>query len=66
MFVNQVVLIPIEPVSLHVEVFVDPTEEEEAIMSQYPYDKISLGPVSLHANHCMVVVHNEMDRRRAA
>ena len=44
----------------------DPTEEEEAIMSQYPYDKISLGPVSLHANHCMVVVHNEMDRRRAA
>ena len=44
----------------------DPTEEEEAIMSQYPYDKICLGPVSLHANHCMVVVHNEMDRRRAA
>ena len=44
----------------------DPTEEEEEIMSQYPYDKISLGPVSLHANHCMVVVHNEMDRRRAA
>ena len=44
----------------------DPTEEEEAIMSQYPYDKIGLGPVSLHANHCMVVVHNEMDRRRAA
>ena len=28
-FVNQIVLIPIEPVSLHVEVFVDPTEEEE-------------------------------------
>ena len=44
----------------------DPTEEEEEIMSQYPFDKISLGPVSLHANHCMVVVHNEMDRRRAA
>ena len=44
----------------------DPTEEEEAILSQYKFDKISLGPVSLHANHCMVVVHNEMDRRKAA
>ncbi len=44
----------------------DPTEEEEAILSRYPFDRISLGPVSLHANHCMVVVHNEMDRRRAA
>ena len=43
----------------------DPTEEEEAIMSSYPFDKISLGPLSLHANHCMVVVLNEMDRRNA-
>ena len=41
----------------------DPTEEEEEIMSQYPYDKICLGPVSYHANHCMVIVLNEMDRR---
>ena len=43
----------------------DPTEEEEGIMSSYPYDKICLGPLSLHANHCMVVVLNEMDRRAA-
>lgn len=43
----------------------DPSEEEEEIMSRYPYDKISLGPVSLHANHCMVIAHNEMDRRRS-
>ena len=43
----------------------DPTEEEEAVMSGYKYDKISLGPVSLHANHCMIIVHNEMDRRAA-
>ncbi len=43
----------------------DPTEEEEAIMSRYPFDTICLGPVSLHANHCMVIVHNEMDRRKA-
>ena len=44
----------------------DPTEEEEEILGNYHFDKISLGPVSLHANHCMVVVHNEMDRRNAA
>ena len=44
----------------------DPTEEEEGIMSSYKFDKISLGPLSLHANHCMVVVLNEMDRRNAA
>ena len=44
----------------------DPTEEEEATMSSYPFDKISLGPLSLHANHCMVVVLNEMDRRNAS
>ena len=43
----------------------DPTEEEEGIMSEYRFDKISLGPVSLHANHCMIIVHNEMDRRAA-
>ncbi len=43
----------------------DPTEEEEEIMSRYPMDKINLGPVSLHANHCMILVHNEMDRRKA-
>ena len=43
----------------------DPTEEEEAIMAKYPYDTICLGPVSLHANHCMIIVHNEMDRRKA-
>jgi len=34
-------------------------------MAKYKFDKISLGPVSLHANHCMIIVHNEMDRRFA-
>ncbi len=43
----------------------DPTEEEEEIMSAYDFDRICLGPVSLHANHCMIIAHNEMDRRRA-
>ena len=41
----------------------DSTKEEERIMSEYPYDKINLGPVSYHANHCMTIVLNEMDRR---
>ena len=31
----------------------------------YEPDKICLGPLSLHADHCMIVVHNEMDRRQA-
>lgn len=41
----------------------DPTEEEEEIMNRYPYDRICLGPLSYHSNHCMVIVLNEMDRR---
>ncbi|MFA5452419.1 MAG: tRNA (pseudouridine(54)-N(1))-methyltransferase TrmY [Candidatus Methanomethylophilaceae archaeon] len=41
----------------------DPTEEEEEIMFTYDYDKICLGPLSLHADHCMVVVLNEVDRQ---
>ncbi len=41
----------------------DPSEEEEELMSRYEYDKICLGPVSYHANQCMVIVLNEMDRR---
>jgi tRNA (pseudouridine54-N1)-methyltransferase len=43
----------------------DPTEEEEKVMFSYPYDRICLGPVSLHADHCMIVALNEIDRRRA-
>lgn len=43
----------------------DPTPEEEEIMSLYEYDRICLGPVSYHANQCMVIALNEMDRRRS-
>ena len=55
----------------HVDVFVmgddrDPTEEEERIFESHDPDRINLGPRSLHANHCIVVVHNEMDRREAS
>lgn len=43
----------------------DPTAEEEALLESYGPDRICLGPVSLHANHCIVIVQNEMDRREA-
>lgn len=41
----------------------DLTEEEEnELLSRSP-SKIKIGPVSLHADHCMIVVNNELDRR---
>lgn len=43
----------------------DLTEEEEAkLLAQNP-SKINVGPVSLHADHCMILVQNELDRREA-
>lgn len=41
----------------------DPTEDEEEIIKKYKNDKISLGPISYHANHCMIMVLNEIDRK---
>jgi tRNA (pseudouridine54-N1)-methyltransferase len=41
---------------------VDLTPEEESELLKYGPDRVSLGPLSLHADHCMVLVHNEMDR----
>ncbi|MBR6037492.1 MAG: tRNA (pseudouridine(54)-N(1))-methyltransferase TrmY [Candidatus Methanomethylophilaceae archaeon] len=41
----------------------DLTEEEEADLLSYSPDRICIGPCSLHADHCMIVVHNDMDRR---
>lgn len=43
----------------------DPNEEEETLLLSHGPDRIRLGPLSLHANHCIVLVHNEMDRREA-
>ena len=43
----------------------DLTEAEEAkLLAQNP-SKICVGPVSLHADHCMILVQNELDRREA-
>ena len=41
----------------------DLTEEEESELLSYDPDKIRIGPLSLHADHCMIIVHNEADRR---
>ena len=35
--------------------------EEETLLQEYP--KLSLGPAVLHADHCIPIVHNELDRR---
>ena len=35
--------------------------EEEAILERAP--RLSVGPLSLHADHCIVIVHNELDLR---
>jgi len=41
----------------------DLNEEEEKILMSYEPKKISLGPISYHADHCLTVVNNELDRR---
>jgi tRNA (pseudouridine54-N1)-methyltransferase len=40
------------------------TAEELALLQRY--EKISLGPTVLHADHCIAIVHNELDRREAS
>jgi tRNA (pseudouridine54-N1)-methyltransferase len=39
------------------------TDNEEKIIEGYDHEKVSVGPLSLHADHCIVLLHNEMDRR---
>jgi tRNA (pseudouridine54-N1)-methyltransferase len=41
----------------------DLTKEEEEILMTYEPRRISLGPVSYHADHCITLVNNELDRR---
>ncbi|HUL39147.1 MAG TPA: tRNA (pseudouridine(54)-N(1))-methyltransferase TrmY, partial [Methanomassiliicoccales archaeon] len=40
-------------------------EEEEALLAYGP-QVISLGPRSYHADHCITIVNNELDRRGPA
>jgi len=39
----------------------DFSPEEEALMGEFA--RLSLGPQILHADHCITIVHNELDRR---
>ena len=41
----------------------DLTPEEEEILMDYEPRKVSLGPISYHADHCITLVNNELDRR---
>ncbi len=41
----------------------DLTDEEEEILMEYGPRKVSLGPISYHADHCVTLVNNELDRR---
>jgi len=38
------------------------TGDEEKMIEGYDPEIVSVGPLSLHADHCIVVLHNEMDR----
>lgn len=38
------------------------TEEEEKIIEGHEHEIVKVGPLSLHADHCIVLLHNEMDR----
>jgi tRNA (pseudouridine54-N1)-methyltransferase len=42
----------------------DLTEAEESVLMGYEPKKVSLGPISYHADHCITLVNNELDRRR--
>ena len=41
------------------------TPEEEALLEARGASRVSLGPVSLQADQCLVALHNHLDRRRA-
>ncbi len=38
------------------------TDDEEKLIEAHEHEMISIGPLSLHADHCIVLLHNEMDR----
>ncbi len=38
------------------------TGDEEKIIEGYEHEIVGVGPLSLHADHCIIILHNEMDR----
>lgn len=41
----------------------DLTADEEALVLQHSPQVLKLGPISYHADHCITIVNNELDRR---
>lgn len=41
------------------------TEEEEEIIDSVAKQTLNIGPISLHSDHCMIIIHNELDRKEA-
>ena len=41
------------------------TDDEETIIKTHEHEIVGVGPLSLHADHCIVLLHNEMDRSKA-
>jgi len=41
----------------------DLTPEEEEMLMEYDPIKVSLGPISYHSDHCILLVNHELDRR---
>ncbi|MDG6244014.1 MAG: tRNA (pseudouridine(54)-N(1))-methyltransferase TrmY [Methanolobus sp.] len=39
------------------------TEEEEELISRVAKQTLNIGPLSLHSDHCMLIIHNELDRK---
>ncbi len=40
------------------------TEEEESLIQDAKPDIISVGPLALHSDHCIILINNEIDRRK--
>lgn len=41
----------------------DLTADEESLLARYQPKVLKLGPISYHADHCITIVNNELDRR---
>ena len=41
-------------------------DDEEKIILERAHEIVSVGPISLHADHCIILLHNEMDREKAS
>lgn len=40
----------------------DLTSEEEELLMEHDPERVCLGPISYHSDHCILVVNNELDR----